>query len=97
MPLNVIAGWISDDEEEFSAMFTNEHQYIKQLRENLETIYELARSALNESAVRQKTYYDKTVKHVNYETRYLVRRWQPQILKGAKRKLGRNWTGPWVI
>ena len=75
----------------------NEHYFVAKLREELEKIHEIARDTLNQSAVRQKEYYDRGIKEIKYAPGNLVRRWQPQIASGAKKKMARNWTGPWII
>ncbi|CAG2205912.1 unnamed protein product [Mytilus edulis] len=67
------------------------------IREELEKAHEIAREKLKRTAIRQKDYYDRNVKEINYANGDLVRRWQPQVVKGGKKKLYRNWTGPWVI
>lgn len=93
MPLNLIAG-LSDDDETDSR---NEHYFVAKVRDELQKVHESAREKLGRTAIRQKEYYDRNIKEINYSTGDLVRRWQPQIITEGKRKLGRNWTGPWVI
>ncbi|CAC5396589.1 unnamed protein product [Mytilus coruscus] len=67
------------------------------MRDELDNAHEIARRNLAKASLRQKEYYDRNIKEINYSVGDLVRRWQPQFIKGAKRKLQRNWTGPWVI
>ncbi|VDI51822.1 Hypothetical predicted protein [Mytilus galloprovincialis] len=95
MPLDLIAGSPSDDDEE--THFKNEHSFVAKIREELEKAHEIAREKLKRTAIRQKDYYDRNVKEINYANGDLVRRWQPHVVKGGKKKLYRNWTGPWVI
>ncbi|CAC5397706.1 unnamed protein product [Mytilus coruscus] len=63
----------------------------------LEKAHEIARERLKSTAIRQKDYCDRNVKEINYASDYLVRRWQPHVVKVGKKKLYKNWTGPWVI
>ncbi|CAG2250609.1 unnamed protein product [Mytilus edulis] len=67
------------------------------MRDELENTHEIARRNLAKASLRQTEYYDRIFKEINYSAGDLVRRWQPQFIKGAKRKLPKNWTGPWVI
>lgn len=46
---------------------------------------------------RQKRYYDRKVREINYDIGELVRRNQPKIITGTKAKLARSLTGPWII
>ena len=95
MPLDVLTGGqdVSEDDSEI----INEHHYVMKLRENLEEIHSIARDSLGQAAKRQKQQYDKSVKRMEYNDGDLVRRYQPRIQKGVKKKLSRLWTGPWVI
>lgn len=94
MPLDILSP-LKNDEEDFVG--SNEHYFVAKLREELEKIHEIARDTLNQSAVRQKEYYDRGIKEIKYAPGNLVRRWQPQIASRAKKKMARNWTGPWII
>ncbi|CAG2249674.1 unnamed protein product [Mytilus edulis] len=75
----------------------NEHSFVAKIKEELEKAHEIGCEKLKRTAIRQKDYYDRNVKEINYANGDLVRRWQPQVVKGGKKKLYRNWTGPWVI
>ena len=100
MPLDIVAGSLNKldrDEDDDEIDYRNEHFYVAKIRQELETTHEIARENLQKSAIRQKEYYDRNVKDIKYCTGDLVRRWQPQTMKGTKRKLARNWTGPWVV
>lgn len=82
MPLDILSP-LKNDEEDFVG--SNEHYFVAKLREELEKIHEIARDTLNQSAVRQKEYYDRGIKEIKYAPGNLVRRWQPQIASGAKK------------
>ena len=94
LPLDIVADALPSDSEND---YRNEHYYVEKIRRELERVHKIARVNLQRSTLRQKEYYDRNIKEIKYSIGDLVRRWQPQVIKGAKRKLGRNWTGPWVI
>ncbi|VDI34161.1 Hypothetical predicted protein [Mytilus galloprovincialis] len=95
MPLDLIAGSPSDDDEE--TYFKNEHSFLAKIREELEKAHEIAREKLKRTAIRQKDYYERNVKEINYANGDLVRGWQPHVVKSGNNKLYRNWNGQWVI
>ena len=97
MPLDIMSAIPPSDDNGDQSHDKNEHYYVAKIRDELEKVHEIARDNLQKAAIRQKEYYDRNIKEIKYCAGDLVRRWQPQVMKGAKRKLTRNWTGPWVI
>ena len=75
----------------------SEAEYVRELRENLDSLHKIARETLQKSSLRQKSDYDRKVREVNYDVGDLVRRNQQKVAIGAKVKLGRHWTGPWTV
>lgn len=93
IPLNLMTE-INVTEEEPS---TNESAYVRKLELELATTGEIVRELTGKTSQRQKRYYDRKVREINYDIGELVRRNQPKIITGTKAKLARSWTGPWTI
>ena len=60
----------------------------------MRTSFEFANEHLLRAAQKQKTYYDKNIKHREYEPNDYVWRWHPPT---AGLKLGLCWIGPYKI
>ena len=71
---------------------------IRTLESSRSELYDIVRDVTGKEVNRQKRYYDRNVRVVNYDIGDLVRRNQRKIIKGTKSsKLTRNWTGTWYI
>ena len=75
----------------------NEHHYAVQLGKVLRQVHDFARETLGKASERQKRHYDRNVRNITFSEGDYVRRKQIKLTPGAKAKLKRNWTGPWVI
>lgn len=93
IPLNIMTE-INVTEEEPS---TNESAYVRELELELATTGEIVREVTGNISQRQKRYYDRKVRGINYDICELVRRNKPKKITGTKAKLARSWTGPWTI
>lgn len=83
IPLNIMTE-INVTEEEPS---TNESAYVRELELELATTGETVREVTGRISQRQKRYYDRKVREINYDICELVRRNQPKIITGTKANL----------
>ena len=94
IPLDIMTERLDIDDD---AQYTNESEYVRKLEDELVLIHEIAREVTGRQSERQKQYYDRNVRQINYDVGDLVRRNQPKVAVGTKAKLARKWTGPWTI
>lgn len=76
IPLNIMTE-INVTEEEPS---TNESAYVRELELELATTGEILREVTGKISQRQKRYYDRKVRGINYDICELVRRNKPKII-----------------
>lgn len=62
----------------------NESAYVRELELELATTGEILREIIGKISQRQKRYYDRKVREINYDICELVRRNQPKIITGKK-------------
>ena len=94
LPVELVTENVNCEEQRISTPA----EYIRILESSLSELYDIVRDVTGKEVNRQKRYYDRNVRVVNYDIGDLVRRNQRKIIKGTKSsKLTRNWTGPWYI
>jgi hypothetical protein len=93
LPLDFMTTELTEEEP----VRKNNSEYVRNLESELYFVHNLAREVTGKLSQRQKHYYDRNVRNVNYDIGDKVRRNQRQIITGTKAKLARNWTGPWFI
>ncbi|GLV33385.1 uncharacterized protein CBL_20131 [Carabus blaptoides fortunei] len=76
---------------------TSDQTYIRKLRASLDKAHETMRERLNAAHQRQKAYYDKKVKFINYAVGDTIWLHQSTPRIGESSKLHRPWTGPYRI
>ena len=73
------------------------HQYVKTLKDTLESAYTKARQHMQATAMRSEELYNKRVHGQEYEVGDLVWLNNPVVPRGRSRKLHCPWTGPFKI
>ncbi|KAK3104816.1 hypothetical protein FSP39_010929 [Pinctada imbricata] len=84
-------------EEDERSEYLNASEFVRNLDKQFVEINEISRRTTLKSTERQKKEYDRKVKEITYDIGDLVRRNQRKLLPGAKEKLSRNWSGPWIV
>ncbi|XP_041366821.1 uncharacterized protein LOC121381554 [Gigantopelta aegis] len=69
-------------------------EYVEWVQDALEEAHEFVRGNLSKSALRQKRHYDLKLKERSYKVGEWVWYWYPP---DAKQKLGKGWTGPYLV
>ena len=75
----------------------NYSEFVSDLQSSLETEYRDVRESLRAAQRRQKDCYDKSVKHMVFQTGDLVLRYTPQLKPGAANKFHWQWEGPFEV
>ena len=73
------------------------HQYVKTLKDTLESAYTKARKHMQATAMRSEELYNRRVHGQEYEVGDLVWLNNPVVPRGRSRKLHCPWTGPFKI
>eukprot|EP00731_Ephydatia_muelleri_P013115 Em0007g425a len=73
------------------------HQYVKTLKDTLESAYTKARKHMHATAMRSEELYNRRVHGQEYEVGDLVWLNNPVVPRGRSRKLHCPWTGPFKI
>lgn len=73
------------------------NQYVKELKEQFETVYEVVRQNVDAHQMRQKRYYDRKVFGTPYKVGQLVWLFTPAKKRGLSPKLQCFWQGPFRV
>ena len=73
------------------------HQYVKTLKDTLESAYTKARQHMQATAMRSEELYNRRVHGQEYEVGDLVWLNNPVVPRARSRKLHCPWTGPFII
>ena len=72
-------------------------EYVKRLRESVETVHNFVRVHQQEGSLRMKRWYDVRIVASTFGSGDLVWLHNPQRKKGISPKLRRPWEGPYVV
>ena len=76
---------------------TNYDDFVENVKDRMQTAYDLVRKHIGEAALRNKKYYDMRVKPVKYNVGDWVYYYNPRKYQGRQDKWCRKYTGPFCV
>jgi len=91
LPLDLLRGNLSQES------FISREDYVLQLKEKLNFIYEKVRHHLDVRSLRTKALYDRNARHISFSFGQKVWLYNPRKFVGKSPKLQSNWEGPYEV